>query len=292
MSAATAQLQPRSAFCERTQLSYLEAGAGDTTVLLLHGLGSVKEIWWATIIALAGSARVIAPDLPGHGGSPLGATNQLASFPDRINDFISERGLTSVALVGHSLGGHVAVDLALRWPHVVQRLALVGPAIETTHLANTVLAPLNNAQGWATFRGALTVVGWFAPAIRRLPPTRRGGLILPALRRLAYWSDIDPALFHRLLVDLTESQLRLRLGAIRAPALVISGGLDPLIPPNSARAVAAAIPNAGYCEIHVAAHAPMDERTRTFERILLRFLTDETQQREEDDNAARRQTNT
>ena len=62
--------QPAEAFCEKTRLSYIETGAAGPTVVFLHGWSAFKELWWATLLALAPHAHAYALDMPGHGDSP------------------------------------------------------------------------------------------------------------------------------------------------------------------------------------------------------------------------------
>ena len=105
-------LQPAEAFCAATRLSYLQIGAGDRAIVLVHGFGGSKEIWWSTLLALAPLGRVFAPDLPGHGGSPLHGDWRMPRIAARIADFCAVRGLPAIALVGHSMGGRAAVYAA------------------------------------------------------------------------------------------------------------------------------------------------------------------------------------
>jgi pimeloyl-ACP methyl ester carboxylesterase len=110
------------------RLSYLVAGAGPP-VVLVHGLGGSATNWVELAPLLAKSRRVVAPDLPGHGGSePLAAVSGLESFADRVFAVMETEGVVPAAVVGHSLGGLVALRLALRRPDAVTALVLAGSA--------------------------------------------------------------------------------------------------------------------------------------------------------------------
>jgi esterase len=111
----------------RLALAAAEQGSG-TPVLILHGVfGSARN--WATIAKrLAGRHRVIAVDLRNHGDSPHAATMSYAEMADDVLVLIRDRGLEAPAVVGHSMGGKVAMVAALRQPDAVGRLAVIDVA--------------------------------------------------------------------------------------------------------------------------------------------------------------------
>src|SRR4051794_33671975 len=112
--------QPTEAFCTATGLSYLDIGAGEPAIVLLHGIGGSKEFWWSTLVALAPLGQVLALDLPGHGGSPLDHTYRMAQIAARVADFCAARGLAAITLIGHSMGGNIALELTLARPALVR----------------------------------------------------------------------------------------------------------------------------------------------------------------------------
>ncbi|NJS38207.1 MAG: alpha/beta fold hydrolase, partial [Rhodobacteraceae bacterium] len=105
--------QPTDLLCATTDLRYLAAGNGTQAVVFIHGWSAFKEIWWSAMAALAPYARSYAPDLPGHGGSARHPAHDMADLARVITDFCTARGLHEVTLVGHSMGGNIAVELAL-----------------------------------------------------------------------------------------------------------------------------------------------------------------------------------
>lgn len=113
-------------------LSYSEAGSGDP-IIFLHGLGLNRHFWSATMAHLSGSHRCIAVDLPGHGGSRAVTTNgSMSAYAAAVRELIEQKQLGSITLVGHSMGGQIAIILALQMPSVVTKLVLVCSAgIET-----------------------------------------------------------------------------------------------------------------------------------------------------------------
>jgi pimeloyl-ACP methyl ester carboxylesterase len=106
---------------------YLEAGEGDP-VLLLPGEGSVAEQWSGTLEGLAGSHRAIALDLPGYGYTEPTGDGSPAALATFVWRFAREINVDTFAVIGHSLGGAVAVHLALQRPGALSSLVLVSPA--------------------------------------------------------------------------------------------------------------------------------------------------------------------
>jgi pimeloyl-ACP methyl ester carboxylesterase len=106
-------------------LHYTVAGRGPA-VVLLHGLGGFAESWRHTVEALATRATVFAIDLPGYGRSAKPRTAyRLGYFARALHGFLDAIGIAQASLVGHSLGGSVAVTYALTHPTRVERVALV-----------------------------------------------------------------------------------------------------------------------------------------------------------------------
>ncbi|NQT61812.1 MAG: alpha/beta hydrolase [Candidatus Marinimicrobia bacterium] len=110
-------------------LAYIEQGDDPQTILLIHGLGSYARAWTKNIDVLAKTHRVIAVDLPGYGHSSKGSYEYSMSFnADVLRHFIKELGLGSVIVAGHSMGGQIAMTLALESPDLVEKLILISPA--------------------------------------------------------------------------------------------------------------------------------------------------------------------
>lgn len=263
---------PEIGFCAESRLGYLQTGGQGPAVLLLHGWSSFKEIWWSTLVALAPHARAFAPDMPGHGGAPLAGCRRMGQIAERVAAFCAARGIGPLTLIGHSMGGNVALELALAQPALVERLVLVDAAVESRFMPRFAHASFESAYGWALLRASLTAARPFGRLGRRIPHAHNGGLLRSALRRVAYWPDHDAAALHLLLRELIGNPLSARLGAISVPTLVMSGQFDPLVPPARSRQVARCIPDARYVEIAGSSHNPMDERPRAFEQALLAFV--------------------
>lgn len=127
-------------------LRYLKRGEGAEAALLIHGFGGDLNNWLFNHEALAGSRAVYALDLPGHGGSSKRVGDgSLQEFSQILGSFMETVGLSKAHLVGHSMGGAVALNLALAHPQKVVSLALIasaafGPEIDGEYIEGFITA--------------------------------------------------------------------------------------------------------------------------------------------------------
>src|SRR5271168_5104409 len=106
-------------------VTYAEAGSGPL-LLLIHGMAGTYDNWQAVIEPLARQHTVIAPDLPGHGSSaPGGGDYSLGSLAAGLRDLLVALGHDRATLVGHSLGGGIAMQFSYHFPEFTERLVLV-----------------------------------------------------------------------------------------------------------------------------------------------------------------------
>jgi pimeloyl-ACP methyl ester carboxylesterase len=158
-----------------TRLRYLVAGEGEP-LLLVHGLGGSAANWLALAPLLLPGRRVIVPELPGHGGSdPLPAAAGLSVYADRLAALLD----APAAVVGHSLGGAIALRLAIRRPELVRALVLAGAA--------------GISSGTRRARYGLTVTSLLKPG-RKIAPHRERVARSAALKTLVFgrWGASDP----------------------------------------------------------------------------------------------------
>ena len=232
------------------RIAWLEAaptaGSDAPPVVLVHGLGT-SDRWWApTIPVLAERYRVLAPDLVGFGRS-AGQPVQLDVAADELAAWASAVGLESATWVGHSMGGQITIDLAARYPELVERLVLVDAAglpvskDVTRHLMNVVRA--SPFMPLAAYPVAVECVLRCGPV---------------AITRASH--------------QILSTDLETRIRSIGAPTLVVWGGRDTLLPPSYGRRLAAMIPGATYVELERAGHSPQWEAPTEFEHALLSFL--------------------
>ncbi len=231
---------------------YAQAGTTGPLVVLLHGIASRASQWQQVMAVLGEHYRVIAPDLLGHGLSakPRGDYS-LGAQACGVRDLLAALGHDRVTLVGHSLGGGIAMQFAYQFPERVERLALVsagglGPEVSPFLRAATLpgaewVIPII-AGSWVrkTGRGLDRLVGGHLPAGLREALFGFGSLGDPATR---------DAFVHtaRSVMDIRGQRVdgrdRLYL-ATDLPLLVVWGELDAIIPVEHGRAVCAAVPTA------------------------------------------------
>lgn len=216
--------------------SFVGGPEGGEPLLLLHGLGGAAANWALLAPQLARTRRVCVVDLPGHAGSePLPAAPGLAPFADRAAAVAESEGLLPADVVGHSLGGLVALRLAVRRPEAVRRLVLAAAAgiSSSTRGAERVLAFL----------------GWVQPG-RKISPHWRVVARSDRLKRaiFGHWFAADPAGLTERAVEallsevnlsadtdsawraLTRDDPRRDLHLVRAQCLVLWGASDNQLP--------------------------------------------------------------
>lgn len=217
------------------RMRYFVAGEGPPLVLV-HGLSGAAANWTFLAPALAERRRVLVPDLPGHGGSsPLPATPSLNGYADRVRMLAEREDMLPAPLVGHSLGGSVALRTALRWPADVSGVVLAASA--------GIGSATRWAQFWLAFFGRTKPGRMIAP--HRAVVARRRVLRYPVF---GYWGASDPAALadravESLLVGhashadtvsaaraLVRDDPRIDLEAVRCPVLVLWGARDRQVP--------------------------------------------------------------
>ena len=114
---------------EGLQVRYSERGSGDSIILLLHGFGGDLDNWMFNFGTLSEKNRLFALDLPGHGKSTKTINDpSIRGMRKFVSKFLELHNLTSVNIVGHSMGGAIAIQMLLDHPHTVKSLTLIGSA--------------------------------------------------------------------------------------------------------------------------------------------------------------------
>jgi pimeloyl-ACP methyl ester carboxylesterase len=215
--------------------------------VFVHGAGGGSAVWIRVLDRVGARRRALALDLPGHGRSS-GSFTTLEGARDAVGQLCAVLEIPRAILVGHSMGGAIALAAALAWPDKVAGLGLVASSarfkIPDTTL-DKVAAP--SADAW------LGEVG-FSPATGR-DEVRRA---------VALANDAEPEVRRRDYALLAGLDLRERLGEVRAPTAVIGASDDLLLPPKLSAELAAGIPGAAHTEIARAGHFIMLERPDEF----------------------------
>jgi pimeloyl-ACP methyl ester carboxylesterase len=114
---------------QNLHLAWCDEGTGKNTLLFIHGLAGYLPLWKNQINEFKTKHRCVAMDLPGNGLSPGGEFPYSVFFySETIAKFIEKENLKHVILCGHSMGGHISIVLALRYPHLIEKLILIAPS--------------------------------------------------------------------------------------------------------------------------------------------------------------------
>jgi pimeloyl-ACP methyl ester carboxylesterase len=274
-------VEPTTLSLHGRALSYVKAGSGPV-LLLIHGMAGTHATWQAVIEPLAERHTVIALDLPGHGASEAGAGDySLGSLAAGLRDLLIKLGHERATLVGHSLGGGIAMQFAYQFPEITERLVLVssgglGPevnpvlraaALPGANLFIAATAGPGRVAGAALARGLATLglqpsadVAEFARGYASLADAPRRSAFLATLRAVVGTEG-----------QRVEAGDRLYL-AEGVPVLIIWGRRDRIIPVAHAEHAHAAIPDSRLEIFDAAGHMPQLEVPARFVAVLERFL--------------------
>jgi pimeloyl-ACP methyl ester carboxylesterase len=264
--------------------AFVRAGSGPV-LLLLHGIGNNCQTWAGVIERLAESHTVLAPDLLGHGDSdkPRGDYS-LAAYANGMRDLLSVLDVEQATVVGHSLGGGIALQFAYQFPERCQRLALVGSGglgpelsvglraatLPGAELVLTALAGVSGPlrMGMRTLERAGRAAGW-----RRVGDLAEAGDALLALKdveaRRAFLRTLRGVVDARGQAVTALDRLYL---ADSIPMLVIWGSRDPIVPAQHAETVRDLVPSARVEVFPGAGHWPHLDEPDRFCDVLLDFL--------------------
>jgi pimeloyl-ACP methyl ester carboxylesterase len=263
--------------------AYVKTGSGPA-VLLLHGMACDHTTWRPVIEKLAESCTVIAPDLLGHGRSDKPrADYSVGGYANGMRDLLTLLGIDKVTVVGHSLGGGVAMQFAYQYPERTERLVLVAPGglgPEVTLLIRSVTLP-----GFHTTLGVLTLPGLRHAATGVLRVL--GSVDRPALRDLREIADIveslrDPqarrALRHvvRACVDVRGQIVTMVDRAYltqELPMLVVWGADDAVIPSLHAETVRKIASTARVEILQRSGHFPHKDHPDAFVETVQDFIS-------------------
>ena len=241
---------------------------GGFPVLLLHGFPLDRTMWARQAEALAAAGyRVLAPDLRGHGKSPVGAEPATMELMAKdVARLVLGAGAGRFALVGFSMGGYVAFELWREMPQRVAGLALVDTRAEPD--------PPEAREGRAKTAASVRRKGTEVLAESMLPKLLTEGApdaLKEEVRRVILANPKKGAA-DALLGMAERADARELLPKMDVPSLVLVGAQDPVTPPDAARAMAQALPRAELVVVEGAAHLTPVERPDEVTRALLAWL--------------------
>ncbi|MBH64314.1 MAG: alpha/beta hydrolase [Alphaproteobacteria bacterium] len=247
--------------------NYRRAGQGPT-VVLQHGFLGGSGYWLPQIQYLCPRFDVIAPDLPGFGSSgEMEAPNSIDGFVAALIGLMDALGVAEFSLVGHSMGGSIAQQLALDHPDRLERVVFYGTSSigEIPGRFETIVDSIDQLQKVSIEETADRFAkSWFlhgdsAPAFDFCLQAGKGATVAGAtnaLEAVRGWSADD------------------RLGEIATPALVICGDGDRGTPPQRSMRLFEGLPDARLAILPGAAHNLHLERSELFNQVIGDFLTD------------------
>jgi pimeloyl-ACP methyl ester carboxylesterase len=231
---------------------YYEGGTGKP-LLLIHGAGATAKLWHRQMGPFAIHFRVIAPDLPGFGGSArcpeIKSVRDYARF---LSQFLSTLNVPRASVVGSSMGGWAALWLAVDFPRLIDKLVLVSPAgvhraMEPSMPVDEVLRELENY--YKSISGDVTGV----------KPSEEMTKAIKTIKEIDEACGFVP-------------DIERKLPEIKAPTLILWGKDDRVVPSSYADFFARAIPDARVRLMEGAGHLPYIEKAEQFNKIATDFL--------------------
>jgi pimeloyl-ACP methyl ester carboxylesterase len=275
------ELRVKSATVHGRSVSYVEAGEGPV-LLLIHGIAGTCENWREVVGPLARRHTVIAPDFPGHGESEAGSGDySIGSLASGLRDLLLALGHERATLVGHSLGGGVAMQFAYQYPEMIERLVLLssgglGPevspvlraaALPGADLFISVTAGPGRRVGSVLGRGLAAIglrpnadVAEVARGYAALEDADRRAAFLDTLRAVVGTGGQRVAAGDRLYL------------ADAVPVLIVWGARDSIIPVRHGEDAHRAIPGSRLEVFEDVGHMPQLEAPGRFIAVLERFL--------------------
>lgn len=238
-------------------LEHIEAGQGEP-VTLLHGLFGGPENWLAVIEELGRDFRVLAPKFPLDGSVAMTSVQELTEF---VKEFLDTQGIERTALSGNSLGGHVALDFALRYPQRTTKLILAGSAgLYERHLSDGNLPKPDRAfireQAQKIFYDQHHVTDQMIEEI---------------------YQQLQDRQYIRFLIRVAKATRDYRmddlLSRVQVPTLLVWGAQDEVTPPSVAHQFQRSLPQAQLIFFDRCGHAPPIEHPREFGQAVREFLT-------------------
>lgn len=250
--------------------AYLEEGEGDTAVFLLHGVGGSSKAWARNqpVFARAGY-KTIAWDMPGYGASAPVQPCSTAALAEALRALIDHVGARRNLVLGHSMGGMIAQELAALHPAQVHGLVLhstspafgKGDGAWQQQFLQSRFAPLDQGLGMAGLAASI-VPGMFGP----------GADAARLAEASALMAGVPEASYRAALAAIVSFNRLADLSGIAVPTLCLAGELDPNAPPAVVEKMASRIAGAAYICLPGAGHIANIEQPEPFNSAVLHFL--------------------
>lgn len=262
------QAARRSVDLAHGRVSYLESGEGES-ILFLHGLNGNGGSWMEQLNSLSGQYRVVAWDAPGYGESDL--AGETVDALARVALEFMERTFTGpVHLVGHSMGGLVAMKVAMLAPERVRRLVLScthpGHGLSRDEGAN------DRYRRRLEELKSLSAMEYGRRRAKGMLPEGTGDRVIENVARIAAESRLEGVAAAAWAIQTAD--LRPELDQITAPTLVITCDRDRVAPLEKAKPMLALIPGVAHVALEGLGHAPYMEDVGRYNAALVGFLSE------------------
>ena len=257
-------LRPENVKVGQLDIHYLTGGEGEPLVVI-HGGGDSGRAWLENAAELSKNYQVYLPDLPGFGHSKaIDEDFDLSSYVTFVEDFSRSLGLGRFHLVGHSLGGGIALNYALEFPYKIERLVLISSlclgreiALWSRILSLPIFYRITKKTIVSVFRAIEWLVKKINYPLEKVTP--------PSLFRMSIGKSI-------MSIKGQTTVLANRLSELLMPTLLVWGAKDSIVPVRHAILAAERIPN---CQVRVfqdSGHSVYRHRIREFSDLMVRFL--------------------
>jgi pimeloyl-ACP methyl ester carboxylesterase len=249
---------------EAAGLSFVEYSGGDLDprhppLVLIHGAGGSGLHWPPEVRRLVGE-RVLSIDLPGHGRSGGQGEATIAAYAARVEAWLDALNLDGSVLVGHSMGGAIALSIALEYPSRVAGLILVGTGGRLR--VHPMILDLSTQD--TRFKEVVDII--IGQSFSTFAPAR---LVELAKLRMA---ETSSQVLHHDFVACNQFDVMDRLGALDIPVQVICGRDDVLTPEKYSQYLVEVIPRAELALIEDAGHMVMLEKPKKVADVITRFM--------------------
>jgi pimeloyl-ACP methyl ester carboxylesterase len=266
----------------RHRLSSLTMGHGPD-ILLLHGLGGTRASLFETAAALSQRYRVHAPDLPGFGSSskPARGAYNARWFAEMMLEMMDRQEVATAHVVGNSMGGRIALEMAMIAPERVRALGLLCPAVAWVkrgfHPLVRLLRPEFGLLPHGFSHGAVASQFWSMFHDRDVVDPAVGDLMVDEFRRIYHSAGARYALLSSARNIYLEAPYGRhgfypRLAELQPPALFVWGSHDRLVPAAFSRHVSRWLPSAEQVTIEHCGHVPQVEHPEQTNELLTQFF--------------------
>ena len=248
----------------KLDIRYFTGGQGEPLVVI-HGGGGGAEGWLQSVSELCEHYRIYVPDLPGFGDSqPMDGDHGIPEFVGFVEDFTHSLGLKRFHLVGHSIGGGIALRYAVKFPYKIAKLVLVNSmslgkeiALWVSVLSSCIFCRSLGVAAAAILEAVKWLVNLVYAPLKFMNPFPRASINLGAgMTTLREQAEVLVNQFSQLMI----------------PTLLVWGAKDNVVPVSNAYAAAQLIPD---CQLHVfedGGHSVHREKVKEFSHLLTKFL--------------------